>query len=194
MMNPMMFARNAPSARSEGQLPIIRREWRRTRQAVSASGQSKTPKCSQASIRAVAASRVLASRRRSWVRSQVSRARRERADGSLSKSAGNRPSASTNSRIAAVQGAFGAGVSSNFSQVTQRLASPARVMPRLVRRRDSPSAKRVGEIAVALDGGFVGGDRRAGVGQNGAQQIARAAGQAIRPGIAGTVLRPVATS
>ena len=34
-------------------------------QAVSASGQSRTPKCSQASIRAVAASRVLASSRRS---------------------------------------------------------------------------------------------------------------------------------
>ncbi len=63
------------------------------------SGQSNTPKCSQASIRAVAASRVLASSRRSWVSSQVSRARRDRAEGSLSKSAGNRPRASTNSRM-----------------------------------------------------------------------------------------------
>src|SRR5580698_4569260 len=60
------------------------------RQAVSASGHSKTPKCSQASIRAVAASRVLASSRLSWVSSHVSRARRARAEGSLSKRAGKR--------------------------------------------------------------------------------------------------------
>src|SRR6266404_420357 len=110
-------------------------------QAVSASDQRRAPKCSNATIRAVAASRVLASSRRSWVRSQVRRARRERAEGSLSKSAGKSPRASTNSRIAAVEGAFGAGVSSSLSQVTQRLASPARVIPRLVRRLDSPSAR-----------------------------------------------------
>src|ERR1700722_4327930 len=91
------------------------------RQAVSASGHSKTPKCSQASMRAVAASRVLASRRLSWVKSQVSLARRDRAEGSLSNKAGKRPNASTNSRIAAVEGAFGDGVNSNFSQVTHRL-------------------------------------------------------------------------
>src|SRR6201985_3429027 len=111
------------------------------RQAVSASGHSKTPRCSQASMRAVAASRVLASKRLSWVKSQVSLARRERAEGSLSNSAGNRPRASTNSRNAAVEGAFGAGVRSNFSQVTQRFARPARVRPRPVRRLDSPSAR-----------------------------------------------------
>jgi hypothetical protein len=62
--------------------------------------------------------------RRSWVSSQVSRARRDRADGSLSNSAGKSPKASTNSRMGPRQPAFGAGVSSNFSQVTQRLASP----------------------------------------------------------------------
>jgi len=63
-------------------------------QAVSASGQSNIPKFSQASINAAAASRVLASKRLSWVSSQVRRARRERAEGSLSNSAGNSPRAS----------------------------------------------------------------------------------------------------
>src|SRR3984957_3125389 len=125
--------------------PTVGRRWTASRgrasQSRSVSGQSNTPRCSHASIRAVAASRVLASRRRSWVSSQVSRARRERAEGSLSKSAGKSPKASTNSRIAAVDGAFGGGVRSSLSQVTQRLASPARVIPRLVRRRDSPSAR-----------------------------------------------------
>ena len=73
--------------------------------------------------------------------SQVRRARRERADGSLSNRAGNSPNASTNSRIGAAVAEFGAGVNKSFSQVTQRFAKPARVIPRLVRRRDSPSAR-----------------------------------------------------
>jgi len=90
---------------------------------------------------AAAASRVLASSRRSCVSSQVRRARRDRADGSLSNKAGNSPSASTNSRIAALEVTLGGAVSSSFSQVTQRFDNPARVIPKLVRRRDSPSAK-----------------------------------------------------
>jgi len=60
---------------------------------------------------------------RSWVNSQVRRARRDRADGSLSNSAGNNPSASTNSRIGAVAVAWAP--VSGAASATSRSASPA---------------------------------------------------------------------
>ena len=74
-------------------------------------------------------------------------------------------------------GRLAPGVSSNLSQVTQRLARPARVIPSTGAAPRFAVRQRIREIAIALDRRLIRGKRRAGIGQNRAQQIAQQQGQ-----------------